>query len=1150
MKKLIREVNFNDLTEWKNKKATPAVVAFADTVYQITKWEEFLKLFYYFAYKNPKIKELVDQRNFPEISNGFWRFRQDGIKFSTNQYVYCYKNKEKIGLLDRAVYYVDNLKLVSTILSNVKFPHFKLYLYEDEADAKLIESECTALIKMLTAKDRAHKRVKKSARYVIGRINNEILSPLEKLSKRMEKEFGKKVLLGDISITEDEESVLKEYMVRELRALDRKNECNPDYPRVFAFGLVRFAMKWYSQRTFWPYFQEEYGENIKVNNQGELHDAFRRIMWRNGKVYDDDCAQKIDNISMHSFVTDRCAEQLFDYLFDFWRKDLNRNVENMYGEHGKGNFDVLLEEIKASVQDVMKHTSMALLHNEKSCRLRFRRILGLMDSCFWDQKEIPNTCNRINRLLKAWVENPKSAFNKEKKQIIREKGTRGASFLSSPRLGVRYQDNTFIIMLPRQIIRNYVEGDTTYWRIETATGEILREYPELLYGRAGVYTQECIMNLPTENLFDRLVLKLESNEQTYARFVIKESEYRFFNYKGEEENYANKYLPAENLVCYSKSNEFPKILYGESVTVNRTGDVYVAWYALGKGDILLFPDQRAIQAGERIIDGLNGETAIFGAYIQQAERKLPIYKKLPKILFQSTREQLSGTGLFVKNGVEGEKRYRICDHQYYEFKLDDSLKDVYAYLVDLNDFIKQEDCYNVRVDIPHGKTSYNYSFCYLKDIDFEFEGAPYIFKDMAVLNMAKTMPICLDNDWEQGDSYNRLVFNYDSNSQEFSHKVEDRELVLSYKLGLEELKLKIEIPALFWKYKKDGEWNCKQPSNILLKRIPSNFFVCGPFNFKNNNTYISLQEDGLLTAEETTIFAEKVKDEQYYSFPTSRLKSWLSHDQDYCAVRFVIDGQEKELFGVICRSRILHHSLSGDFDKNILYGNFEIEGEEEYQIEIIKDGDLIGQDIPLKNGKFQLSIPVSEGEYIISVYELEEDDSGFDSTSFKIGEFTLDLVDVFNLKGNIIKITGIQDCAKKYCPLELREEYELRDIQKIGGYEEFEEIEIEIVGLWRDDVDLGNSLFYQACVYAKKGKEIQKEFDVLIVLYDKTDVNKMLFYRLYDGEYSELLYNANTRKLIADDSGMDRFVKIRQVRVLEDDKYNVYAEIVREKRKH
>ena len=100
--------------------------------------------------------------------------------------------------------------------------------------------------------------------------------------------------------------------------------------------------------------------------------------------------------------------------------------------------------------------------------------------------------------------------------------------------------------------------------------------------------------------------------------------------------------------------------------------------------------------------------------------------------------------------------------------------------------------------------------------------------------------------------------------------------------------------------------------------------------------------------------------------------------------------------------------MSGDFDENILYGNFEIEGEEEYQIEILKGGELIGQDIPLKNGKFQLSVPVSEGEYIISVYELEEDDSGFESSSFKIGEFMLDLVDAFNLTGNVIKLIGIR----------------------------------------------------------------------------------------------------------------------------------------------
>ena len=38
---------------------------------------------------------------------------------------------------------------------------------------------------------------------------------------------------------------------------------------------------------------------------------------------------KIDNISMHSFVTKQCAPQFSDYLFDFWRIDLWRNIDNM-----------------------------------------------------------------------------------------------------------------------------------------------------------------------------------------------------------------------------------------------------------------------------------------------------------------------------------------------------------------------------------------------------------------------------------------------------------------------------------------------------------------------------------------------------------------------------------------------------------------------------------------------------------------------------------------------------------------------------------------------------------------------------------------------------------------------------------------------------
>ena len=31
------------------------------------------------------------------------------------------------------------------------------------------------------------------------------------------------------------------------------------HPKVFAFGLVRYAMKYYGKKTFWPYFETEFG---------------------------------------------------------------------------------------------------------------------------------------------------------------------------------------------------------------------------------------------------------------------------------------------------------------------------------------------------------------------------------------------------------------------------------------------------------------------------------------------------------------------------------------------------------------------------------------------------------------------------------------------------------------------------------------------------------------------------------------------------------------------------------------------------------------------------------------------------------------------------------------------------------------------------
>ena len=164
-------------------------------------------------------------------------------------------------------------------------------------------------------------------------------------------------------------------MTDELRRLYFSNSFRPHYRQLFALGLVRFAMQYYEQKTFWPYLDYEYGVFIDGNKQGELHDIFRSIMAENGKKYDDDVSMKIDNISMHGFVTDKCAPQLFDYLFYFWRVDLNRNINNLRGETGKEIYKLLLEEMsqtRQNVGNVMKHTSLAIINNKPSCNLRIR----------------------------------------------------------------------------------------------------------------------------------------------------------------------------------------------------------------------------------------------------------------------------------------------------------------------------------------------------------------------------------------------------------------------------------------------------------------------------------------------------------------------------------------------------------------------------------------------------------------------------------------------------------------------------------------------------------------------------------------------------------------------------------------------------------
>lgn len=1161
MNEVIEKVDFNHFEKYKGKAFNPAVIVFPDLAIPVDNWRDAIELFFYFAFKNDDIKKFIidavkvwDYKNIfcKKLSVSPWQF-SNPIKFSTNLYFNLCVD-ESISLFDNESH-IDNLTYINEIIQKIGFPDFELYLTKLSVNDRGVQQEQRRIIKSLTSKKATVKRNEKRAKFIIAKINEEIYSPLEKLNLKVGKQFKKKLLIGDIALAEEDLTELKKHMTEELQRLNFSSSFKPHYPQLFAVGLVRFAMKYYEQKTFWPNFIKEYGVNVDGNKQGELHDVFRYIMVTNGKKYDDDVSMKIDNISMHSFVTDKCAPQLFDYLFYFWRVDLNRNIDNLRGETGKEIYKLLLEEMsqtKQNTANVMKHTSLAIINNKPSCNLRIRRILNLIDECYWNQTEAPNTGNRISRLLNTWMRNPKGEFQKAYQQKQRLHSVRGESLFFSPLLCINYSANSFSIKLPRQILKGCTEDEYPHWIIEDENKIIDSITPDLLQSKIAIQTDESEIALESKNLFKKLKLTLASSVHKYVSFPIKPAEYRFFNEKGELVSYDNKYIPCGNLTCYSLSPEFPKVLYGDESEIYLYENLRICQYNLTRGDILLFPDKTAIQAGEKLHDGLAGAHALLNVHAIDNNSEIDVYNELPKVLFKSTREQLTGTGLIVKSGC-GEKRFKVVDKKYYEFKLDDTLDNIYAYVIDLNDFEIPEGFVHILLDIPHGKWSYNYDICYLKDLHFEFVGAPYVFSEWGRIEFAKYTPILIDDDtWDQAENTNRLLFfNFDKSNKNCSSKVANCRLNLYYLLNNEKLKLSFNIPALFWKYEKDDEWSSSSPANILLKSIPSHMYVKGPFAFTGKRACLDLDEATL--DEEAMISAQKVSGQNYFEFPLLQMKSWLNHDMDSCTVSIVLDGSKHHLFNVICRSKILNHIIYGDFENGIIYGKFDIEGAEQYIVNVSRR-DVSIAEVPLVDGRFEVEANIEEGKYDITVFELEDSDDGFDDvSSFVIGKFEVDIIDKFNLVDKSIEITAIQDSNKRFKPLELFARHIITDLRRVGNYDDFLSLNRDIVGI-RGDIDLEECLYYTGILRVVVNDRETAAFDVLLAFYDKVDISKVSILRFVDDEkypeYQELFYNALTRTLIEReaDAGKNKFSIKQNLRILYDDEYELSIEIITEKK--
>lgn len=339
---LIEETNFTDLTLYNKGKYFPVFLKYGNTCYEVASsskqkdksWASLLKLFLYnFVLDYP---ELINK--YVDVYVDFTKLCYPNTLFSFNEKRFNTQkgnSNRKTIKVGRNIYSIVfsscllNLAFIGFLVNKAKLDKFKLYIAKEES---FLDPKFKDEYKRLVARYKKNNQVKKGNQ-VIGHINSAILNDKEKLINYVNNEVNSRTLIGDIPLDERQEELLQEYMKEQLKYICSSSDYIPDYPKMFLLGMVNYAKRNYNKShrgDFWPYFIDEYGYKITSIAQTRINDLFGYYSRYFSLPYNVSIQNKIDNITMHSFVATNSANQLFDYIFDFYRTDLRRNTNNLY----------------------------------------------------------------------------------------------------------------------------------------------------------------------------------------------------------------------------------------------------------------------------------------------------------------------------------------------------------------------------------------------------------------------------------------------------------------------------------------------------------------------------------------------------------------------------------------------------------------------------------------------------------------------------------------------------------------------------------------------------------------------------------------------------------------------------------------------------
>jgi len=914
-----------------------------------------------------------------------------------------------------------------------------------------------------------HLQRKKENKYTYAKI----ITPFEKLQKRLNKEFFIKKYIGDIAINDIEFNLLLEDFKSKYKILKESfSHIIIDIP--FAVTLVQIGIRYYDGK-YWPHVAHLLDEPfIPSYQQGWIGSSFIETIKRFNKITLAS-NEKVNCILMHCFISDFYAYEFFDFLFNYYRIDLERDLTRNTSE----SFNILIEAmIKNDNRNrtylLRQQTSDAICNNVRGSKIRIRRLLNLIDSCFWDETRIITGNHRITVLFNRW-RNESNSFQIElKKYNLGYLNNKGKRCFLSPYIKVDYSQSVFKLIIPSQLLRPYdFSHNELLWDICIGGTEF---YEQVLCYEAvtGYKTEEKAIEIDSTNLFQEISVKLISEGEIIKSFKnIKKDNVRFFDEDGVLLHIDT--LPVGKVYAYSY--EFTHITSQALVTNEKRNMLTLFYFDFQLGDIVRLPDGKIISIGKEIEEGLSQRALIKDAYVINGNTTIPLYNAAPTIIVKIPKSKVKGTALLLNN-----KRMRLFDTSIIEIPLPNRTGEI-GYLINLDELrCSRDGIYTIVIDVPNEKKVRQWNFAVIKNLTYCFEEAPYIFNRKGTISFNKDLCI---------KSHDNLAKNPNENSFNFEITAQMSDLCFE-SLNNQKVKFFIKVPYLQWKFE-DNNWETLKPDQVWYSDFPR------VISFKFPEDTISLCMDEELDIEEDedkVLTFNKHKTEDLFYCDVTRFISWFNRDKMNNTIFLKYNEKYIPFLDVITKSQVVSCIMTADYEKNILKGEIAIIGKSDYYVDILYESQLICEKIKIISGRISIPMKIYSGTYKILIYENEDDDTGFGISNYSlIYTYENELINPLNLEGKTLKIESIKSIGSSIFTYPIKLDYIITDLKK---------------SICEDNICLYNATMVIKNINAKLSIAI---FPIIVNFFDLNDLGKVYIYFIEDNDSISFLYD-NRRKYI------------------------------------